>query len=697
MSLARKSGATGRAPGAARPPVAGPPPEIEAKILAVDDDEANLVALRSVLAELGQPVVCARSGDDALRQLLTDNFAIILLDVRMPGLDGYETASLIRGRDRSRLIPIIFMSAVDRDQANLFRGYAAGAVDYVFKPIEPTILRAKVGVFIELHRNAIELSRRVEQEKLLLAENLRVRAEQIRTAEELQRTLAQQSLVLEALPIALFVAPGGRAGQRSFVGGSPARLFELADADMGQALEDWLDRVHPDDRDRVEAAWSTVAAGGSLSVEYRFRCGGDGYRWFFERASLAAPVAGGGREAVGFMSDVSQRKLLEEQLTHAQKMEAIGQMTGGIAHDFNNMLSVIIGSLARVADDQTLDPKQRKRVGLALQAGQSCAALTKRLLAFGRRQALEPRLLKLDEELARLTTLFDQLLGKGIRTEIDCPADVWPIHLDASQLESAIFNLVINARDAMPKGGTLRLAARNLPEGDATLDGRDLAPGDFVLLQVADSGVGMGEEVRRRALEPFFTTKVPGKGTGLGLSSIYGFVRQSKGMLDLESEQGRGTTINLFLPRAKAAGEAPPCGALALGAAELAGRRVLLVEDDDDVREVAFSMLESLGCRAVAVASGEDALRLEPELADLAILFTDCVMPGGIDGLDLATEFRARRPEVAILITSAYHEIVHNGPLSSAIPPFLPKPYSQEELANALGKLALPEEQAVGG
>src|SRR5690606_11864734 len=180
--------------------------------------------------------------------------------------------------------------------------------------------------------------------------------------------------------------------------------------------------------------------------------------------------------------------------------EAIGQMTGGIAHDFNNMLSVIIGSLGRVAQDETLEARQLQRVRLALQAGESCAALTRRLLAFGRRQPLEPRLLKLDEEVARLETLFAQLLGKGIRTQIDCPVEVWPIYLDASQLESAIFNLVINARDAMPEGGSLEISARNLPRRSPELAGLDLAPGDYVLLQVADRRIGMDEQIRRRAL-----------------------------------------------------------------------------------------------------------------------------------------------------------------------------------------------------
>ncbi|SMF14470.1 His Kinase A (phospho-acceptor) domain-containing protein [Tistlia consotensis] len=674
-----------RAPGGLPQPAFGAAdPAITAKILAVDDDEANLVALRSILADLGQPVVVARNGEDALRKLLADDFAIILLDVRMPVMDGYEAASLIRGRERTRHIPIIFMSAVDRDQSHLFRGYAAGAVDYVFKPIEPAILRAKVGVFIELRRRA-------EQEKHLLAENLRVRAEQVRTAEALQRTLAQQSLVLETLPIALFVAAaGGEAGRRRFVGGNPAKLLQLGEAEVEQALDGWLERVHAADRARVEAAWREAEASGSLSLEYRFRCGGESWRWLFERASLPSPCRPGEREMVGFLSDVSQRKLLEEQLAHAQKMEAIGQMTGGIAHDFNNMLSVIIGSLGRVAGDESLGEKQRQRVDLALQAGQSCAALTRRLLAFGRRQALEPRLLKLDEEIARLTSLFDQLLGKGIRTEIDCPAEVWPIHLDASQFESAIFNLVINARDAMPEGGTLRIAARNLPARAPELEGLDLAAGDYVRLQVVDSGTGMSEEVARRALEPFFTTKVPGKGTGLGLSSIYGFVRQSNGILELDSEEGRGTAVNLYLPRAETAAEPAAGPGEPSGALDLAGRRILLVEDDDDVREVARGMLEALGCRVEVATSGDEALEREPGLEDLSILFTDCVMPGSLDGLSLAAAFRRRRPEVAVLTTSAYHEFVHTAPRGADAPAFLAKPYTQDELAAALARLSIP-------
>ena len=651
-----------------------------ARILIVDDDEANLIAVRTILAELGHPVVSARSGEEALRHMLRDDFAVILLDVRMPGMDGYETAELIRGRERSRHVPIIFLSGVEKEEAHLFRGYAAGAVDYVFKPVEPVILRSKVAVFAELHRNAQEIRRKAEHEKRLMAENLEVRARETEVAKALEQSLMQQSLVIEALPLALFVSPPARDyRERRFVGGNLERLY--GDGAESAAGVPWLDRIHPDDRGRLMAVLDAVSETGSYEIEYRIRCDDGSQRWVFERAGLKP--AEGTRDLFGIVTDVSERKRLEEQLTHAQKLEAVGQMSGAIAHDFNNMLAVIIGSIDRLAATEELSAKGEQRLSLAMQAAQSCADLTKRLLGFARRHPLEPRELDLSAELDRLKGLFERVLGETVTAVIDCAEDTPPAYLDPSQFEAAIVNLVVNARDAMPEGGTLKVSTARV-----ALSGDDAAaigvePGEFVRLSIADTGVGMDEATRARALEPFFTTKPSDRGTGLGLSTIHGFVRQSGGGLLIESAPGDGTAVHIYVPPARPLAQQEGAATKDGAGRDLRGIRVLLVEDNDEVREVAMSMLEALGCEVMAAANAGEALSLS-ETCKIDVLFTDCVVPGEIDGPGLAARMGEYRPSLAVLFTSGYRGAAD--PLPTNGTGFLPKPYSEGQLAAALGE-----------
>jgi signal transduction histidine kinase/CheY-like chemotaxis protein len=660
----------------------GPDGKPVAKILAVDDNASNLAALEGMLAELGQPIVCARSGEEALRHLLREDFAVILLDVVMPGMDGYETAAMIRAREKSRYVPIIFLSAMNEEPAHLTRAYAAGAVDFVFKPIDAMILRSKVAVFVELQKRAEEIRRQAALEKRLLADNLLVRTEQRRTEEALQRSLVQQSLVIESLPAVLYVASASDEFRtRRFIGG---RLEILVGGDIDASTEPfaWLDRVHAADLPRVLETFNRTASGAPFSAEYRLLCIDNEYRWFSDRATLSRDNP---EEQFGLLLDVSDRRVLEEQLAHAQKLEAIGEMTGGVAHDFNNMLSVIMGSLDRVLSRPIEDPKTRSRLDLALQAARSCADLTKRLLGFARRQALDPKPTGIADELTRLHDMVARLLGKGIVVEIACQEDLWPVYVDSSQLEAAIINLVINARDAMPQGGKLRIASRNLHGSDGANWKLGLKSGDYVELAVADSGSGMPADVQARAFEPFFTTKHPGKGTGLGLSTIYGFVQQSGGTAAIESEAGAGTTVYLYLPRApatevngarKASFDKPAAEALA-------GRHVLLVEDEAQVRELARSMLEEMGCR-VTVADTGDAAVDHLEAAEISLLFTDCMMPGGLDGAALALEARRRLPDLPVLFTSGIWAGVDRIGTDTYSLGFLQKPYTAAQLRTAI-------------
>lgn len=656
-----------------------------ARILAVDDDEGNLLALEGILSDLGHPLVCVTSGEDALRQVLRDDFAVILLDVRMPGIDGYETAELIRSRSRSRSIPIIFLSGVDKDPANLFRGYSAGAVDYVFKPVEPTALRSKVTIFADLYNQAQEIRRQAEHEKHLMAEHLRVKARQMEVVEALDRTRMQQSLVIDTLPIALYSASASDNYQaRRFLGGNLERLIGGEAGQLEDVGANWFQHVYEADRNRLADAIETAVQTGRLEIEYQFEGPGGERRWLFERASFRTGE-GNTPEMYGIMSDITNQKRLEEQLVHAQKMEAVGQMSGGIAHDFNNMLSVIIGSLDRVLDSDELKAKTRRRLDLAMQAANSCADLTKQLLGFARRQALDPRPLRLNEELARFEGLFERLLGSSIVTRIDCPDDLWPVYLDPSQFEAAVVNLAVNARDAMSEEGSLTIEGKNVTLAPAEAEALNFAPGEYVCLSVRDTGIGMDEATQKKALEPFFTTKDPGKGTGLGLSSIYGFLRQSGGGLKIDSAPGEGTTMHLFLPRSldtATARSTEESGTLSQRYDDL---KVLVVEDNDDVREVAQSMLEGLGCQVVTAESGDMAVEDIDTYANIDVLFTDCVMPGKVDGVKLAELLTDRDDTIAVIFTSGYRGAEMPAPKHRSV--FLRKPYTTAQLAQALSSV----------
>jgi len=395
-----------------------------------------------------------------------------------------------------------------------------------------------------------------------------------------------------------------------------------------------------------------------------------------------------GRLFTGFIRDLSARVRLEDELRHSQKMEAIGQLTGGVAHDFNNLLTVISGNLELL--ERRLDrPQDREILSEAQEAAQLGAELSRRLLAFGRRQALQPKALDISALVGRMIELFRRTLGEAITIEARLGTELPPVLLDPGQIESALLNLAVNARDAMPQGGRLVIETSlfEIDEtGGAAYDG--LQAGHYVTLAVTDNGAGMSEETRRRAFEPFYTTKGPGSGSGLGLSMVYGFVKQSGGHVHLYSELGLGTTIRLYLPAQEGAlSSAAPSAAAAAG--RQGGARILVVEDDPRVRKVSVRRLEGLGHSVVEAGNAAEALKmLEGDRAGFDLLFTDVVMEGGMSGVDLAHEVRRRFPDMKILFTSGFAEPSEaaSGILAGGAD-WLGKPYSLAELDGRLREL----------
>ncbi|MBF0129143.1 MAG: MASE4 domain-containing protein [Alphaproteobacteria bacterium] len=390
---------------------------------------------------------------------------------------------------------------------------------------------------------------------------------------------------------------------------------------------------------------------------------------------------------------VAEQRRTEGQLRQAQKMEAIGNLTGGIAHDFNNLLGVLIGNLDLVRERVENDAEALELVDAALDAGLRGAELNRRLLAFSRRQTLQPEEVDINAAISGMVTLLRRSLGERIDIRLACEDDVWRVKVDPAQFETTIVNLAVNARDAMPQGGRLMIETHN-----RTLDAvyaashSELSPGDYVLVAVSDTGSGIAPDVLPRVFDPFFTTKQVGKGTGLGLSMVYGFMKQSGGHVNIYSEPGKGTTVRLYLPRFSSVPEERAAAAAVVPEIEKARHELVLVaEDNADMRRVAVRQLADLGYRVVEADSGDKALALIEGGLVPDILFTDVIMPGSLDGIDLADRACSLLPGLPVLLSSGFTERVildtHERNGREVVYPLLAKPFRKDDLARALRRV----------
>jgi PAS domain S-box-containing protein len=453
--------------------------------------------------------------------------------------------------------------------------------------------------------------------------------------------------------------------------GRTSDMFVPADISQKRRAEE--ERVLATGETLVDCVEKIVGASGSA-------------RWL---SATKAPIRGPDGAIVGIVEitrDVTEKRELERRLIQSQKMESVGQLTGGIAHDFNNILTVITGTIDILREGVADRPDLAEVAKLIDEAATRGADLTRQLLAFARKQPLQPQEIDINALVVESTNLLRPTLGEQVLIESRVEEGAWWALVDRSQLVTAILNLAINARDAMPGGGKLAIETGNVVLDEASAGGNaDLRPGPYVMIAVSDTGTGIPAALRDKVFEPFFTTKDVGKGTGLGLSMVYGFIKQSGGHIKIDSEEGHGTTIRLYLPRA--AGKAAPIVEAAAPAQQTGHERILVVEDDRLVRDHVLAQLQSLGYAVVPAANAAEALAILDRGLAPDLLFTDVVMPGGMNGRNLADQAKRRWPDLRVLFTSGYIEtaIMDGGRLDPGVL-LLAKPYRKGDLARMVRK-----------
>jgi PAS domain S-box-containing protein len=662
-----------------------PAPDVAARparILIVDDERHNRELLETMLASQGFQFQSAASGQDALAIVAENPPDLILLDVLLSDMDGYRVAAGIKGNHATRNIPIIMITALD-DRGARMLGLNAGAEEFLTKPVDRAELTVRVRNLLRLkaysdHHD--QYSQVLEHEVLLRTADL---VEQTKTLEEhataLRRNEERTNYALGAARMGVWeidIVTG-----RLTWSGTMAPLFGLTPAEAPTTAEAYYARIHPDDRRLVEASVAHAAGGGTeYDLEFRVLLPDGSLRWLAGRGGMLRDAAGTPVRLLGVSTDISGQKSLEAQLRQAQKIEAVGQLAAGVAHDFNNLLTVILGYSTFVATTLPAQDRRRAQMDQVIKAGQRAAALTSQLLAFSRKQVLQPTAVDLNALVADMRPMLGRLIGEQVDLVAILAPDLCAVRADRGQLEQVLMNLVINARDAMPSGGRLVVETANVELDGSFLKNVVIRPGAYVLLAVSDTGTGMDEATKQRLFEPFFTTKGPGHGTGLGLATVDGIVKQSGGYIWVYSEPGKGATFKVYLPRA--ASDEPVEQRAAARDVVGGTETVLVVEDEEAVRLLMRAILETAGYRVFAAANPQEAEALfEQHVSLFDLLVTDVMMPGS-SGPALFARLAPRRPELRVLYVSGYTDdtIAHQGQLDPGVA-FLQKPFTAEGLS----------------
>ena len=458
----------------------------------------------------------------------------------------------------------------------------------------------------------------------------------------------------------------------------------------GNRTRSFASIIHPDDAVRVDREIrSAISANRPYVLEYRTLHAGGGVRWIWERGRICDHEQDQPCCLEGVLTDITDHKQTEQALRRAQKMDAIGQLTGGIAHDFNNILGIILGNLDLLEHYVAGEKRSLRRVEIIRKSAQRAADLTRKLLGFSRQQSGETIVTNINQLMLGMQSLIARSVTPQVEVECLFAQDLWLTRIDPGDFEDALLNLVINAHDAMPDGGHLILRTRNcLADSEFRLQHPEIAPGEYIQLSVRDNGRGIPPEQHERIFEPFFTTKALGKGTGLGLAMVFGFVKRSAGYIKVVSEPDRGTTFQIFLPRAAETEDAQTPTGAGIDVPERGDETILLVDDERDLLELAHESLQSLGYRMIIANDGHQALQLLTAEPAIDLLCSDVVMPGGINGYQLAERAMAMRPNLKLLLVSGYNENI-DMQRNHALPGthLLSKPYTRLELARRVRKL----------
>jgi two-component system, cell cycle sensor histidine kinase and response regulator CckA len=684
-----------------------------ANILIVDDDRKSLMAMEALLAGPGRKIVTAESGAEALRCLLREDFALILLDVRIPDMDGFETAALIRRRERSRYTPIIFISAIDTLEADVFRGVASGAVDYLFKPVVPQVLKAKVAVFVDLFQMNERLKQQVirqsEERFRLVIESLQDYAVFMmdpegrvtlwnRSAENIRGWKQEEIL---GCSFAHFCSPEEQAENR------PAYVLRQTVLEGRHEEEGWHRRndgsqfwantVYTAVKDDKGELVGFSAVTRDLSARKQAE---DELQRL--NAELEKHIEDQTEELI---RTIAQREKLHEQLLQAQKMESIGTLAGGIAHDFNNLLNVILGYTALI-EEHAAEPSQvAASLAVIQETVNRGGSLVRQLLALARKTETKFEPLQINRLLEGLRALLQETFPRTIDVCLRVDPDLPPLMGDSNQLHQALLNLCLNSRDAMPDGGGLTLGTCRISGAELRAYFQEARDQQYVNISVTDTGCGIDGTARSRVFEPFFTTKPQGQGTGLGLSVVYGIVASHRGFIDLASEPGQGTKFDIYLPL-----PADPVEALEVTARQPAasrkqraggGETILFVEDEPRQLILMQKFLASEGFNVLTAKDGAEAVQIHLQnKQEIALVVLDLGLPK-LNGWEAYKLMKETDPRIKAIFATGFmsHEIeahLEKGELSAVIM----KPYQLHEVAtkicSVIKKFAHPDPTANG-
>ncbi|HUK58651.1 MAG TPA: response regulator [Stellaceae bacterium] len=719
-------------------------------ILVAEDSPTQAARLEAVLEGAGFGVRVAPDAERALELFRANTFDLVISDVVMPGMSGYELCRSIKAESRARNVPVILVTSLD-DPMDVIRGLESGADSFLRKPYEPDDLIDRIrriqenlhlrrtqrlsfgmemsflgrkftvnsekeqilDLLISTFEDTIRANRELQQSRQDLAEaHARIRD----YAHELEDRVRERTAALSASE-RRYQEIARRAEQaertlRDAVESVPGGIIICDPADSIVLTNQYIRERIPECAEVLAGSctfeeFTRVAVAGGVYVD----AVGNEEAWIAERMRIHRAAAGstefaqrdggwvlaterrmsdGGIALIGV--DVTPLKAAQaaliatqQQLVQAQKMEAIGNLTGGMAHDFNNLLGVIIGNADLLREGLKDQPEMSELVTDVLEAALRGAELTARLLAFARRQPLRPERVEVNKLVTDITRLLQRTLGEHIEISLNLAPDLWWTEVDPAQLESAITNLATNARDAMHKGGRLIIGTRNVRlDADYASEHVDTRPGDYVMVEVSDTGSGIPPDIVGRIFEPFFTTKEKGRGTGLGLSMVFGFIRQSGGHINVYSEPGEGTTFRLYLPRDAQEVAAAPAETAAVRTVG-GGETILVVEDNAKLLATVVKQLSGLGYRLFTAEGPAAAMAIIDEGAPIDLLLSDVVMPGGMSGVDLARDAMARRPNLKVLLTSGFPETRFAEQANRKFDwPLLSKPYRKEELARAV-------------